>query len=138
MLSSPSQLLVYADDVNTLCGSIHTIRKNTEILLIASKEIGLEVNAEKTKYMVMSRDQNAGQNGCIQIQIQGAFALYSSPNIKRMIKSRTLGWAGQVACMEEGRGAYRVLVSKPERRRPLVRPRHRWYDNIKMHFRQME
>jgi hypothetical protein len=45
----------------------HTIRKNTEALLIASKEIGLEVNAEKTKYMVMSRDQNAGQNGCIQI-----------------------------------------------------------------------
>jgi hypothetical protein len=42
-------------------------RKKTEALLIASKEIGLEVNAEKTKYMVMSRDQNAGQNGYIQI-----------------------------------------------------------------------
>jgi hypothetical protein len=41
--------------------------KNTEALLIASKEIGLELNAEKTKYMVMSRDQNAGQNGNIQI-----------------------------------------------------------------------
>jgi hypothetical protein len=43
------------------------IRKNTEALLIASKEIGLEVNAEETKYMVMSRDQNPGQNGYIQI-----------------------------------------------------------------------
>jgi hypothetical protein len=50
-----------------LDGSIHTIRKNTEFLLIASREIGLEVNAEKTKYMVMSGDQNAGQNGYIQI-----------------------------------------------------------------------
>jgi hypothetical protein len=50
-----------------LGGSIHTIRKNTEVLLIASKEIGLEVNAEKTKYMIMSRDQNAGQNWYIQI-----------------------------------------------------------------------
>jgi hypothetical protein len=50
-----------------LGGSLHTIRNNTEDLLIASKEIGLEVNAEKTKYMVMSRDQNAGQNGYIQI-----------------------------------------------------------------------
>jgi hypothetical protein len=50
-----------------LCGSIRTIRNNTEALLIASKGIGLEVNAEKTKYMVMSRDQNAGQNGYMQI-----------------------------------------------------------------------
>jgi hypothetical protein len=50
-----------------LGGSIHTIRKNTEDLLIVSKEIGLEVNSENTKYMVMSRDKNAGQNGFIQI-----------------------------------------------------------------------
>jgi hypothetical protein len=47
-------LFVYADHVNILSGSIHTIRKNTEASVIASKEIGLEVNAEKTKYMVMS------------------------------------------------------------------------------------
>jgi hypothetical protein len=66
-LNGTHQLLVYADKANILGGSIHTIRKNTEALLIASKEIGLEVNAEKTKYMVMSRDQNAGQNGDIQI-----------------------------------------------------------------------
>jgi hypothetical protein len=50
-----------------LGGSIHTIRKNTEALLLASKEICLEVNAEKSQYMVMSRDQNAGQNSNIQI-----------------------------------------------------------------------
>jgi hypothetical protein len=55
------QLLVYADDANVLGGSIRTIRKNTG-LVIASKEIGVEVNAEKAKYVVMSRDQNAGQN----------------------------------------------------------------------------
>jgi hypothetical protein len=66
-LNGTHQLLVYADDVNVLGGSIHTTRKNTEVLLIASNEIGLEVNAEKTKFMVMCRDQNAGQNGYIQI-----------------------------------------------------------------------
>jgi hypothetical protein len=61
------QLLVYADDVNILGGSVHAIRRNTEALVVASKEIGLEVNAEKTKYMVMSGDQNAGQNHNIKI-----------------------------------------------------------------------
>jgi hypothetical protein len=66
-LNAIHQLLVYADDVYILGESIHTIRKNTDTLLFASKEIGLEVNAETTKYMVMSRDQNAEQNGYIEI-----------------------------------------------------------------------
>ena len=61
------QLLVYADDVNILAGSKHTVKKNTEALLVASKEIGLEVNADKTKCMVMSRDQNAGWRQNIKI-----------------------------------------------------------------------
>jgi len=54
--------LVYSDDVNILGGSIHAVEKNTSALLVISKEIGLEVNADKTKYMVMSRDQNAGRS----------------------------------------------------------------------------
>jgi hypothetical protein len=53
------QFLVYSDDVNILGGSIHTVQENAEALLVASKEIGLEVQADKTKYMVMSRDWNA-------------------------------------------------------------------------------
>ena len=51
----------YAGDVNMLGGNVHTIKENAESLVVASKEIGLEVNADKTKYMVMSRDQNAGR-----------------------------------------------------------------------------
>jgi hypothetical protein len=58
--------------------------------------------------------------------------LYSSPNIIWVIKSRRVKWAGHIACMGEGRGAYRILVGRPEGRRPLGRPRHGWEDNIKM------
>jgi len=59
-LKGTHQLLVYADVVNRLGGSIQMIQKNTEALVVASKEVQLEVNADKTKYVVMSRDQNAG------------------------------------------------------------------------------
>ncbi|KAJ4450901.1 hypothetical protein ANN_02335 [Periplaneta americana] len=64
-------------------------------------------------------------------------ALYSSPNIIRNIKSRRLRWAGHVARMGESRNAYRVLVGRPEGKRPLGRPRRRWEDNIKMDLREV-
>jgi len=61
-LNCTHQLLAYADDINILAGSIHTLTENADALVAATREIGLEVSADKTKYMVMSRDQNAGQN----------------------------------------------------------------------------
>jgi hypothetical protein len=63
-------------------------------------------------------------------------SLYSSPNIVRVIKSRRMRWAGHVARMGEGRGVYRVLVGRPEGKRPLERPKRRWEDNIKMDLRE--
>ena len=63
--------------------------------------------------------------------------LSSSPIIFRVIKSRITRWAGHVACMRERRGVYRVLVAKPEGRRPLGRPRRRWEDNIRMDLREV-
>ena len=60
-LNGTHQLLAYADDVNRLGGSIHTLKENAEALVAATREFGLEVSADKTKYMVMSRDQNAGR-----------------------------------------------------------------------------
>jgi hypothetical protein len=58
--------------------------------------------------------------------------LYYSPSIIRIIKSRRMRWAGHVARMGEKRNAYRLLVGKPEGKRPLGRPNHRWVDNIRM------
>ncbi|KAJ4442239.1 hypothetical protein ANN_12105 [Periplaneta americana] len=220
----------------------------TGILLEASKEIGLEVNPEKTKYMIMSHNENIVRNGNIKIgnlsfeevekfkylgatvtninntreefkhsinmgnacyysvekllsssllsknvkiriyktvilpvvlygcetwtltlreehrlkvfenkvlrkisvakrdEVTGEWrklhntelhALYSSPDIIRNIKSRRLRWAGHVARMGESRNAYRVLVGRPEGKRPLGRPRRRWEDNIKMDLREV-
>ena len=63
--------------------------------------------------------------------------LYTLPNIVRVIKSRRMRWTGHVARMGEGRGVHRVLVGKPERKRPLGRPRRRWEDNIKIDLQEV-
>jgi hypothetical protein len=63
--------------------------------------------------------------------------LYCSPNIIWVIKSRRMRCVGHVACMGERRGAYRVLVGKPEGQRPVGRPRCRWEDNIKMDLQEV-
>jgi len=60
-LNGTHQLLAYANDINILGGSIHKLKENAEALVAATRKIGLELNADKTKYMVMSRDQNAGR-----------------------------------------------------------------------------
>jgi hypothetical protein len=214
--------LVYADDVNLLGDSVNIIKENSETLLEASRDTGLEMNAERTKYMIMSRYPNSGQNQNIRIanesfekvakfkylgttltnqndirdeiksrlnsvnvcyysvqnllsshlisknlkikiyksvilpvvlygcetwsltlgevhrqrvfekrvlkrifgpksEADGSWrklhndelhSLCSSPNIVRVIKSRRMRWAGQVACIGEGRGVYRILVGK--------------------------
>ena len=63
--------------------------------------------------------------------------LYSSPSIMWVIKSRRMRWAGHVARMEEGRSVHKVLVRKPEEKRPFGRPRLRWEDNIKMDHQEV-
>jgi hypothetical protein len=63
--------------------------------------------------------------------------LYSSPSIVRVIKARRMKWAGHMARMGEVRGAYNILVGRPEGRRPLGRPKRRWEDNIEMDLREI-
>jgi hypothetical protein len=63
--------------------------------------------------------------------------LYSLPNTVRVVKLGRMRWAGHVARMGQGRGVYRVLVRKPEGKRPLGRPRRRWEDNIEMDLQEV-
>jgi hypothetical protein len=78
----------------------------------------------------MQRDEPTGE--WRRLHIEELNDLYSSPNVIRVMKSRRMRWAGHVVCMGEKRGAYRILVGRPEGRRSRGRPRLRWEDNIKM------
>ena len=70
------------------------------------------------------------------MNVQIINVLYCSPNIVRVIKSRRMRWAGHVARMGVD-GVYRVLVGKPEGKKPLGRPRRRWVDNIRMDLQEV-
>jgi hypothetical protein len=81
------------------------------------------------------RDEVIG--GWRKLHNEELHGLYSSPSIIKVIKARRMRWAGHVAHMGEVRGAYNILVGRPEGRRPLGRPRRRWEDNIKMDLREI-
>jgi hypothetical protein len=83
----------------------------------------------------LKRDEVAG--GWRKLRNDELHGLYSSPSIIRVIKARRMRWAGHVARMGVVRGAYSILIGKPEGRRPLGRPRRRWEDNIKMDLREI-
>jgi hypothetical protein len=83
---------------------------------------------------LVRRDE--GTEGWRKLHNEELHNLYSLPEIIRMMKSRRMGWAGHVAQMGEKRNACRILVGKPEGKRPLRRPRCRWVDNIKIDLRE--
>ena len=92
-------------------------------------------NKVLTKIFGANRDEITGE--WRKLHNAELHALYSSPNIIRNLKSRRLRWAGHVARMEQPRNAFRVLIGKPEGKRPLGRPRRGWEDNIEMDLREV-
>jgi hypothetical protein len=83
-----------------------------------------------------NRDEVIG--GWRELHNEELHDLYSSPSIIRIIKSRKMRWAGHVARMGENRNVYRLLVGKPDGKRPLGRQRRRWVDNIKIDLVEIE
>jgi hypothetical protein len=81
------------------------------------------------------RDEVTG--GWRKLHNEELHGLYSSSSIVRVIKARWMRWAGNVARMEEVRGAYNILVGRPEGRRPLGRPRRRWEENNRMDIEEI-
>jgi hypothetical protein len=81
-LNGTHQSLAYADDVNILGGSAYTVKENVETLVVATKEIGQEVNADKPMYIIISRDQNAGRSYSMEID---------NSSIERVEEFRYLG-----------------------------------------------
>ena len=85
-LNGTHQVLDYADDDNILGGSVYTVKKNAETLVAATKEIGLEVNADKTKYVIISRDQTAGRSHSMK---------FDNSSIERVEEFKYLGTLNQ-------------------------------------------
>jgi hypothetical protein len=79
-LNGTHQLLAYANDVNILEGSVHIVKENAEALVVDTKKIGLEVNVDKTKYKVMSRERNAGRDDSVKID-NSSIEKWKSSNI---------------------------------------------------------
>jgi hypothetical protein len=78
-----------------------------------------------------------GGRGWRRLHNEELHNLYISPDVTRVIKSRRTRWEGHVARMGEVRNAYKILVGKPEGKRPRGRYRHRWEDNIRMDIREI-
>jgi hypothetical protein len=100
--------------------------------MFVSSSYNLVMASVKTKF---KRDEMTGV--WRNLHNEELHGLYSSPDMVRVIKARRMRWAGHVARMGEMSGAYNILVGRPEGRRPLVRLRRRWEDNIKMDLREI-
>jgi hypothetical protein len=100
--------------------------------LTVRQEHNLRVFENRVLRRIFGPKRDGVTRGWRKLHKEWLHNLYSSPCIIRIIKSRRMRWAGHVARMGEKENVYRLLVEKPEGKRPLGRPRRRWIDNIKM------
>jgi hypothetical protein len=100
--------------------------------LTLRKEHRLRVFEDRVMRRIFGPKRDDVTRECRKLHNEELHNLFSSQNIIRQIKSRRMRWAGHVARMEEEIKLYKVLVGKPEGKRPLGRPRHRWEDGIRM------
>jgi hypothetical protein len=100
--------------------------------LTLREEYRLRVFENSVLRRIFGPKRNEVMGGWRKLHNEKLRDLYSLPSIIRIIKSRRMRWAGHVARMGERRNAYRLLLGKPEGKRPLGRPRHMWVDNIKI------
>jgi hypothetical protein len=101
------------------------------------EESRLRVSENRVLRRIFGPKTDEVRGECRRLHNEQLYDLYSSPNIFRVIKSRRMRWAGQVACMGVRRDVYRVLLGKPKGKRPLGRPRHSREYNIKMDLQEV-
>jgi hypothetical protein len=105
--------------------------------LTLREEHGLRVFENRVLMRIFGPKRDEVTGGWRKLHNEELHVLYSSPSIIRVTKARRMRWAGHVARMRDVRGAYNILVGRPEGRRPLGRPRRRWEDNIKLDLREI-
>jgi hypothetical protein len=101
------------------------------------EELRLRVFENRVLRRVFGPRRDEGTGEWRKLHNEEMNELYSLPNNVRVVKSRRMRWVGHVARMGEDRGVHRVLVGKPEGKRPLGRPRRSWEDNIKMYVQEV-
>jgi hypothetical protein len=107
------------------------------ISLTLREEHRLRVSENRVLRRIFGPKKDEVTRGWRKLHNEELHGLYSSPGIVRVIKARRVGLAEHVARMEVVRGAYNILVGRPEGMRPLGRPRRRWEDNIRMDQREI-
>ena len=130
--------VMYSDVILTVI--VQTYELYWKSILLKLKAITFTLNVVLVNLMLMSLTVKVwySENGSNFFFCNEELRdLYSLPNIVRVVKSRRMKWAGHVTRMGEGRGVHRVLVWKPEGKRPLGRPRRRWEYNIKMDLQEV-